>query len=331
MLARMAGRLLDDRARERRRRRDRLGVGRAVGLGDDDRLAAHLDDERLRDRQHRRGGGDGEVALGEPGEVEARAGERRAPDARRAGSRRPPQPARARRRRTRAPCAARAARAARCRSRRDRRRAPAARASGTARMTSSLRSMSVGHVEDRDVRAASPAARSRLASETAEMPTIAWPAPASAAPSTGPTRPAPTMPRPRRPERCVSGRSSSARGCVAGAGRCRVSGVGAGGRYGRERRTGRAPAVAAVRRRGRDRPRRDARRTARRSGRRVDRREPRTHRAGDRVEARLGEAEERGRAVPAASSRLCSRASGTIARLRQTTPRRSRMTPSSMR
>ena len=70
-----APRLPHDRAGELGRRRDRLGVGRAIGLGDDDRLAAELDRERLRDRQHRAGGGHRGVGAGELAQVHRGAGE----------------------------------------------------------------------------------------------------------------------------------------------------------------------------------------------------------------------------------------------------------------
>ena len=50
-------------------------IGRAVLLGDPERLATHLDDERLCHRPQHVGGGDPEGAVAEPGEVQARAGE----------------------------------------------------------------------------------------------------------------------------------------------------------------------------------------------------------------------------------------------------------------
>ena len=51
-------------------------VDRAVGLGDDHGLTAHLHDQRLRDRQHRRRGGDTERAAAEPRQVQTQPGER---------------------------------------------------------------------------------------------------------------------------------------------------------------------------------------------------------------------------------------------------------------
>ena len=55
---------------------ERLGVRGAVLVGDDHRLGAHLDDERLRDRQHGAGRGDRAPRLAQPHQVDARAGER---------------------------------------------------------------------------------------------------------------------------------------------------------------------------------------------------------------------------------------------------------------
>ena len=127
-------------ARERDRRVDRLAVGRAVGLGDHERLAAHLDDERLADGQHRRRSGDREPGAGQPGEVDARARERHRRVHRERDRARRAAPARARRCRSGRPCAARAGRAARRPPRRARRRARASSCSGTASSTSSLRS-----------------------------------------------------------------------------------------------------------------------------------------------------------------------------------------------
>ncbi len=69
-------RLVDDGGRERDGRVDGLAVRRSIGLGDHERLAAHLDDERLADGQHRGRSRDREPCAGQPSEVDGRAGER---------------------------------------------------------------------------------------------------------------------------------------------------------------------------------------------------------------------------------------------------------------
>ena len=139
-------------------------------------------------------------SLAQPAEVDARAGEghRRMHRERNRPGRE--SPGRAPRCRTRAPCAAPAGPAC---------QAPVAGETGDQR-----RQFGIGHGEHAPVRCARPwpgsrasgtpgsmaSARSRLACDTAEMPTIACPAPASAAPSTGPTWPAPMMPTPSLPD-----------------------------------------------------------------------------------------------------------------------------------